>query len=364
MTPEKDGMTFRQYLAACCASVFSPLSRLLPKAAVRSAGFSGWLAPLLAAVPLLLLVRSMHRLLTVDGRSCGLGEALELRTGKIPGKLLTVLLGIWLTVYGGFLLRSGAERLLSTVYHAGSLAFFLPALLLLSTVVAMGPLRAAGRCASVLLLMFAGALTLVLLLAIPAVKPVNLWPPELVQGPGLALSALPVMDALSPWVYFSFLRGSVKADDRARQRGCRGMLAMLGLALLFLVSTIGVLGAELCERLQYPFFTMTKNLTLLNVMARFDALVVVLWMMTDHVCISMILVSASEAFRGLLGKGSRRDYVLPLAALMIICAFLLSENAFSFAIISEKVVPGLNLCLAFGVLPALSLVPAKKISEK
>ena len=151
---DPDTMTFRQFLAACCASVFSPLSRLLPRAVLRSAGFSGWLAPLPALPLLLLLLLCLRRLLTADGKTLGLGEALELRLGRVPGKVLTVLLGLWLTFYGGFLLRSGGERLLSTVYHSGKLPFFLIAMMGLSTVFAMGRLRWAGRSASVSLLLF------------------------------------------------------------------------------------------------------------------------------------------------------------------------------------------------------------------
>ena len=361
--PERDTMTFRQYLAACCASMFAPLSRLLPKAAIGIAGFSGWLAPLFAALPLLLLVLSQHRLLQADGETVGLAEALQRRMGRIAGKTLIVLLVLWLVFYGGFLLRSGAERLLSTVYHSGRLAFFLPALMALSTVFAAGQLRTAGRCATVLLLLFAAALTLVFLLAVPAVHPENLWPPELMRCGEIAAAALPVMDVLSPWVYFSFLRGRVTEDGRSLRQGVFGMVRMLLLAFLFLFSTIGILGAELCQQLQYPFFTMTKNLTLFHVMERFDALVVVLWLMTDYVCVGMVLMSASEACCSVFGKGKRRRFVLPLAALMLSDAFLLATDAFRFTLFSDRVVPAVNLGLAFVLLPSVSLLPAKKISK-
>ena len=361
--PEKDGMRFRQYLAACCASMFSPLSRLLPKAAIRFGGFSAWLAPVFAALPLLMLVWSQHRLLHPNGETLGLAEALRQRTGRFFGGLLTALLGLWLIFYGGFILRSGAERLLSTVYHSGNLAFFLPALMALSAVMGVGRLRTAGRSATVLLLLFAAALALVFALAVPAVHPENLWPPELTRFGDVALAALPVMDVLSPWAYFSFLRGSVTEDGRSLRQGVFGMLFMLLLAFLFLFSTVGILGAELCLQLQYPFFTMTKNLTLFNVMERFDAVVVVLWMMTDYVCVGMVLLSASEAFRSLVGRGERRNYALPLAAAMLAAAFLLAPDAFRFVDISDRVVPAVNLCLTFVLLPLISLLPAKKISK-
>ena len=77
----EDSMSFRQYMAAVGVSLFSPVTRLLPKAVLEPAGFSGWIAPL-AALPLLLgLVWLMGRLLTLEGRKVGLGDALLARLG-------------------------------------------------------------------------------------------------------------------------------------------------------------------------------------------------------------------------------------------------------------------------------------------
>lgn len=364
---DSDTMTFRQFLAACCASVFSPLSRLLPRAVLQFAGFSGWLAPLLALPVLLLLLLALHRLLTADGKTLGLAEALELRLGRVPGKILTALLGLWLVFYGGFLLRSGGERLLSTMYHAGKLPFFLIALMGFSTVFAMGKLRWAGRSAAISLLLFGGALALVLLLAIPAIRTENLWPPDLTQGIGIIKAALPVADVLSPWVYFCFLRGKVQGDGKAMHRAFRAMLIMLAVSMLFLVATIGVMGAELSLRQQFPFFIMLKNLTLFNIMERFDALVLAIWMMTDYISIGMALLSASEALHDVFRKWKRRSYVLPIAGGMLALAFLMAPNAFVFTKISNVAVPAVNLGLAFVLLPAISLLPRKtprKKSEK
>ena len=358
-----DTMTYRQFLAACCASVFSPLSRLLPRAVLHFAGFSGWLAPLLALPLLLLLLFALRRLLTVEGRAVGLEEALELRLGRIPGKILSLLLGLWLVFYGGFLLRSGGERLLSTVYHSGRLLFFLLALLGLSTVFAMGKLRWAGRSAAISLLLFGGALAIVLILAIPVVRPAHLWPPMLTELPGIAKSALPVADVLSPWVYFTFLRGRVIEGGDRKHGGLFAVVLMTIVSLLFLVATIGVLGAELCEDQQFPFFIMLKNLTLFHVMERFDALILAIWMMTDYISIGMSLLSASTAFCDVFGKWERRTYVLPLAAAMLLAACFMAPDAFVFDDISNMLVPAINLSLAFLLLPMVSLLPRKK-SEK
>ena len=357
---ETDSMTFRQYLAAIGLSVFSPLTRLLPSAVLKLAGFSGWLAPLLALPFLLGLIAVIRRLITAGDRTLGLAEALERRLGRIPGKLFTGLLALWLVFYGGFILRSGGERIISTVYPSAGLGIFLPLLLLLSVVFAAGKLRWAGRSAFATLLFFAVALALVLAIAIPAVNADYLWPPVLRRPGKLLLAAVPAADVISPWVCFSFLRGRVTQDRRSLPRAFRGMAVLALLTVLFLVAVIGDMGPELAKRQQFPFFVMIKNLRLFDLMERFDALIIGLWMMTDYVFVGMLLASASVALQDLTGSRERRGWVLLCAAGTLAVSVFISRDAFAFFHVSEKLAPAGNLLIAFVLLPLAALFPMKK----
>lgn len=361
---EKDGMTFRQYLAAIGLSVFSPLSRRLPEAVLERAGFSGWLAPLVALPLLLGAAALLRRLTTAEGRAIGLGESLERRLGRVPGKVITVLLVLWLVFYGGSVLRSGGERIISTVYPTASLSIFLPLLLILSLVFALGKLRWAGRSALVLRLFFVPTLLLALLLALPSVKGAYVWPPSL-RSPGrLLLAGLPVMETTAPWVCFSFLRGRVEEDEKSLPRAFRGIFLLSLLTLLLLLAVIGDMGPELAGRQQFPFFVMVKNLRLFNLMERFDALIVGLWMTTDFVFVGMLLTSASLALQGVCGSRGRKGWVILCAAGMLGTAVFVSRDAFAFYHVSEKLVPAVNLGIVFLLLPLAALFPLKKKSEK
>ena len=356
----EDSMSFRQYLAAAGAALFSPVTRLLPKAVLEPAGFSGWLSPL-AALPLLLaLAWIMERLLTAEGRKVGLADALLARLGPWPGRFVGALLALWVLFYGGVVLRAGSERILSTVYPDTGLPLFLGGGLLLSMVFAMGRFRWAGRSAFVTLLFFLGILAVVFAAALTALHWDYLWPPEVNRWQGICLGALSVADVLSPWVWFSFLRGGVTEDEGSFPRSARGVVLLCLLTLLFLLATIGDLGPELALRQQFPFYVMIKNLRLLNLMERFDAVIVVLWMMTDYVFIGMLLLSASAGLRYLSGSRRRESWV-PFCALgMLLSALLGGENAFRFAWISERLIPVVNLGLAFLLLPLIALFPVKK----
>ncbi len=356
----EDGMTLRQYQAAAAVALFSPVTRLLPKAVLAEAGFSGWLAPL-PALPLLLgLVWVTGRLLTAEERRVGLAEALRCRLGPVPGGAVTALLALWMTFYGGVILRSGGERILSTVYPDSKLPLFLGGGLILGLVFASGRLRWAGRCAAVTLPVLLAILVPVFAAALPALHWDYLWPPALSRWPGLLRAALPLADVLSPWVWFSFLRDRVTEDTRALPRAFRTMTLLVLASMLFLLAVVGDLGPELALRQQFPFYVMIKNLRLFNVLERFDAVIVVLWMLTDEIMLGMLLLSAGTALQRLTGSRRRRPWVLLCGLGMLLAAVLPADDAFRFDRISEVLVPAVNLCLTFVLLPLLCLFPIKK----
>ena len=355
-----DVMNFRQYAAAVGVSLFSPVTRLLPKAVLEPAGFSGWLAPL-AALPLLLgLAWLIERLLTAEGRRVGLAEALIARLGPLAGRMAAGALVVWLLFYGGVVLRFGSERILSTVYPGSALPLFLGGGLVLSLVFALGQIRWAGRSARVTALFFALLLALVFAAALPSLHWDYLWPPEAVGWPALGRAALSAADVLSPWVWFGFLRDRVTEEGAPFPRAARGLALACLLTALFLLTTVGDLGPELALRQQFPFYVMVKNLRLLNLLERFDAVIVVLWMMTDHVLLGMLLLSASAALQRLTGRARRETWAALCALGMLLCAVFCAPNAFRLAWYSEKLIPAVNLCLAFVFLPLTCLLPPKK----
>ena len=348
---QRDVITIRQYALTIFVAIFSPVSRLLPKAVVEVAGISGWVAPLLAFFPLLGLIWVVEKLLTVDGVKHSLAAALRLRLGNGPGKIICLFYGLWITVYGGFLLRSGGERLVSTIYPTAHLPLFLVAMLVPVVIAAMGPLRYAVRSAVVLMLLFVCALIAVNLLAVPNIKLQYLLPVNVLKPGRLLLSAVPVVNVLSSWVNFSFLRDRVVEDGNVMRRSAGYLVLLILMVILLLVTTVGILGPELCLRHQFPFFIMIKNLTFFNVIERIEPVVVMIWLLTDYVCITMQLISAGEALRNVFEIGKRAHYIFPISFAMLAVSFVIAKDAFRFMRVSNVVIPIINLCIVFILLP-------------
>jgi spore germination protein KB len=360
---EEDTVTLRQFLAAVFVSLFSPVSRLIPRAVLEIAGTQGWIAPALAWLPAAGLVLLMRGLLERDGERLGLARALRLDLGEKPGRAVTLLLVLWLVLYGGFVLRSGAERLISTVYPSADLSFFAFAVIGVCTLSAAGKLRYAFRSAAVILLLFSFILLLIVAFALPNVRGAYLRPLFPADPGKVLLSVLPAADVLTPWMPFTFLWGRVEKQGNPLKPCLRGLAVTAAGVLLLMLTTVGILGEELSLRQQYPFFIMIKNLSVFHVVERIEPLVVTVWLMTDYVCITACLLSASEGCRSMF-PGKRSVWAAGCGGAMLAACYLLAPDAFFLEKLSNTVVPAVNLSLCFLLMPAVRLIGLWKNHEK
>ena len=160
---KEEPVSLRQMAVAGAVLSLSPISRLLPKTALELGGRASWVS-VLPAAGLLLLMLWTQRALLRDSPG-GLFPVLEGCLGRVGGRVAAALLGLWLCFYCGFILRSGAERLLSTVYESGSLCFFLLSMGAVALVPALGRVPTAARTAELCMLLVLPVLLLLFVFA-------------------------------------------------------------------------------------------------------------------------------------------------------------------------------------------------------
>lgn len=343
-------------------STFSPISRLLPKVGLEIAGRACWIGPLLAFLPLLCLCFLIKNLLAGEER--GLCGALETALGKWAGRIVSVLLGLWIIFYGGFLIRSGAERYLSTVYKDEALWFYLITIGGTALIAALGRVRSISRMAQLCAAIVGAALIILFALGLPDIKKYYLLPVNVLEGGHIAASALPALNVATSWVFLSFLSGYVMPESYKKRTLVKWAAYIIVMIEIVVVATVGALGPKLSESQPYPFFVLISNLKVFNIFERIEPVTVMIWVLTDFVFIAMLMMSSGEIGKNIAGGRSRRWPVLVSAALMIVVSFVITGNAFEFAFVSEKLIPIVNLSLAAVIMPVLCLIKKIKKEEK
>ena len=115
---------------------------------------------------------------------------------------------------------------------------------------------------------------------------------------------------------------------------------------------VRILGAELTAKLNHPFFTMLRNVSLFHAVERFGALVIGLWVLPDFVLVSMLLTLAVNCLRAAGTHDGRLFAQKNPPALVLLCAaaagagaLFLAQNAFETDALQTNIVPIVNIVL-------------------
>ena len=342
----------RQLFALGAAAMLSPALRLYPALSVRLAGKAAWLSALCALPPLLLYAFVCCRLAAARREGEGLGELFLRALGEKAGKAVLLLLGLWLLLYAGFVLRAAADRFVVALFPHSAPTFFVITLGLASLWAAQGSPRALARMARMLFPLLLGVILLLLLCSLRQAEPENLLPLTEADALPVLAGALPVGEVLLLGLFApGFLLGGVKKEPGGAWELLLWLCGMCLLLTAICAAVLGCFGAEITERLTLPFFTLVRNLIFFRSLERVEALVVSLWLFPDFLLCSLTLFCAQYALRlslgfdprdrgeGALDMGRGRWLIWLGSALAVGAGLLLAPNAAHLTLWSERVIP-------------------------
>ena len=362
----------RQLLSLGTVISLSPMLRLFPAQAAALAGRAGWLTPLAALPPLLGWVWAAGRMEALRRPGEYLPDLL-LRLGGRLGRAALALFTLWTALYAGFVLRTGADRLVGTIYPGASPLLFSQLMGFLALAGALSTPRTLARLGRMLLPLLLGVLLLLLGFALLTAEPDNLLPLGPADLPGTVRGALVPLDILSgAGTALLFLAGGV--SDTASLRGALAKWTALMCALLTLLAAAvtGAFGAVLTARLARPFFVLVRTLVFFRTVERVEALVVMLWIFPDFLIVSLFLWAGQYSLRLLCGYrpddkprprlelGEGRWLIWVLGAAVIVFALFLAPEPAALERWSSALVPAMNLAVVFVFFPLLYLAGRRR----
>ena len=363
----------RQLLSLGTIIMLAPALRIFPAETAAIAGRATWLCPL-AAAPL--LIGYMHFLTKLMGsREEGENfQDLTLRAlGKKAGPIALAVMGLWMLVYSGFILRAGVDRLIVTTYPNTSPASFTLVMGFLALVAALAPPRSLVRTARMVRPVVLGVLILLFVFACFSIEPQNLIPitkSEII--PTILGSAVSIDIVSCSAVAMCLVLGSVKKQDGDFRHLCLWTAENLLLLSLLGLAVVGTFGAELSARLTRPFFVLVKNMVFFRTVERVEALVVMLWIFPDFLLTSLFLWAGQYSLRLMLGFDakyqsdryfdfSRGRWLIWLSATAVtVFAMNLAPDALSLELWSAYIIPAANLSFAFLFFPLIYIIGKEK----
>ena len=338
-------------VGAAFVALLSPVARRIPTSLVMVSGSAAWLAAPIAAVPLVVMIAFMGRILR-SGRS--LGELFELSLGKIPGRALVLGISLWLTFYCGFIFRSSAYRFTSTVYPSAGGWLFIVLSAVCCLPIAMGRFSAIARLAMLLRPLLLAVLVGVFLLSVGAWDLRGVFRVEEAELLPALQSGFTLLNTLSVAVYLGFMEHRCSEGFRSRSY-LLWAAVLLAVAEMLCLGCLGVFGAEMTAKLNFPFFMLVRDVRVSDSFARMEALVLALWIFADAVHVSLLLHIVSGNLGRVLG-GERRVHALIATAAAAVAGLAMPGDMLGVGLFSEIIVPGGNALIIFALVPAVAAV--------
>ena len=338
--------------------LLAPMFRVVPGSWSEDAKQGGWVPPLLA-LPLLLGVTAI--LLGACRRlpeGAGLPRLYTLAFGGKAGGAVTVITGLWAIVVSAAALRYYSESIIASVYQDTSVwIFLLGAMALVWRACDLG-MGAISRMAGVYLYIIGGALLLLVALSLPDLRLYHLWPFWTGGWQGMAKGALPVLGVEAPMLLLLLGR----TEPYKEPEGGKKLLLWLTASALTMtalrVVVIGMFGWQTAARLQIPLFSAAKEIYLLEVFERIEALVVAVWVLSDVVWIAGLTAVSQDYIRFGTKRRGGRWLLTGVVVLTIALAQWESGNAAAVRSIMLNRLQYVNLAVCY-LLPLTGAAVAK-----
>ena len=366
----------RQLLSLGAVIALMPALRLFPARSALLAGRAGWLAPL-AALPLTLVwARAMALLLEAMQPGEQLPDLLLRLGGKHLGKSALALFAAWCLTYAAFVLRSGADRLVGTVYPGASPALFSQVTGLVAIAAALSAPRTLVRMGRMLLPLLFGVLGLLLFFALLSADLANLFPLSSEDlWPIIKTAPVPLDIVAGSGTALCMLAGGLK-DRSPGFPALARWSALLCLVLSLLSAAVtGAFGAPLTARLSRPFFVLVRTLVFFRTVERVEALVVMLWVFPDFLMAALFLWAGQYSLRLLCGFHPDTDIhprldftegrvlIWAFGAAAIVLSLFLAPTPRQLERWSTVYIPASNFTFVFVYLPLLYIL-GKKTQKK
>ena len=192
-----------QLIALCSVTLLVPALRLVPSLTASLGGRAAWLSVPAAALPLLGYVWFLSRFMSHHKSGEGMAELTLRCLGSGAGGAALLALSLWMLLYAGFILRSGAERMVTMIYPDSSPVVFSVLTGLISIIAALGSSRSLVRFAKLVQPVVLGTLGLFLLFALTSIDYKNLLPVTTGDALPVLAASLPVIDAVGVVLCFS-----------------------------------------------------------------------------------------------------------------------------------------------------------------
>ena len=330
---------------------FTPIVRLVPVYAAKRAKEAAWLVPF-AAVAMLILVSFIWQAFCRKYKCYSLMDIYSEISGKFIGKIIAIVYLIWLVILTSLYVRYFSIRFVGSIYPTVNMNIFIVLILIVIAYTLRNGLTTLARFNEIILPLLTVTFYILVIFMLPNVKVGFLTPITYRSIIPIFNGSVGAMGILAYFTFIFIIGDKINNKEKIKKTGFLLSLFLLLSMAMVIVVPLGTFSYSVVQRTQVPFLIAVKQISLFNIIEKFESIVVAFWVLSDFVLISFFVICTLHILKNLFKLSDTKPFINIYLIFIFILSNFLAKNVFEMEKFSESIVTPFNIALGF-VLPLI-----------
>jgi spore germination protein KB len=276
-------------------------------------------------------------------------QASERIIGRIPGKMIGLIILFFYLYLNGIVIREYSEFLVGVFLHLTPFIVVSGSMVLVCALAVRGGVEIVGRFAQLFLPAFVFFFLFIAIPIIPDLSPSNMLP---VMGEGImpSISGAGVLQTwFSEYITVSFLLPFVTDREKAAKSTLISLFAVI-LTLVISNLEILLLLGEITGNYTYPFLIVAKYISLAEFFTHLESLHMAIWVLGVFVKICVFFYVFVLGTAQWMNLSDYRPIVFPLSFILILFSVWVAPNL-------QELIHAISTSVTFSLLTVLVVIP-------
>jgi len=336
MLASRGKISLKQALFIYITIFFSPSIRFMPSYTAIIAKQSGYLSPIVPFFILLPIIILLHKAF-MKHKDKSLIDIYYFSLGKATGKALLFLYALWILLITALYTRYYGERIVTTVFTQTKINIFILIMMTMIAFILRSGYTVIARMNEIICPLISIIFFILAIFMMPNFKINNITPISY-------LDIIPIMKAgfgisfLWGYILYIFLLSDIINDkENLMHHGIYVLFYLTLSSAVLIVIIIGTLGYSITAKIPLPFMDAVKIISLFDVVAKIESIVVIIWILSDFILISTFFYIVLHLLKSIFDLKEEKFIINILLVILYFLSMLITTSkieleAFSYTI--------------------------------
>lgn len=337
-------------------AVFIPCIRYI-FFSVQIAGTAAWLSPLaslIVYIPLMFILCRVMR--AFEGQS--LYQIMRRVFGSFIGKIIAIILVLWLFILMSYLFRFAGDTIVMTMYNGIDVRFFTFIALTITATMLRSGLPTFSRMNKIIYGIGVLQFILIIVLLFLGIDFNNVTPISFQDIPRVFASITSPLAITVTVTFFFIWNDQIRFDKKPGGKFVFTAAFLTAASTLILLSTLGIFGADLVNELLLPFYSAVENLAMAASNTVIVSLFILIWTSFEFVLGTALAYMVVRLLREIFNLERQVPLLTAVMGMTYVFSYYFSKDIFELKTFSQYIEPWFSITLGVGI-PLVLFIVAK-----